>query len=378
MDEYSSNRRRVWGLIVKDIEMKKIAFCKFAGLANGGTQKYLQTIALLYKKYNHSIDFFYTNSAPPLDTAFVHPENSPDRINLLKQNNINLIPITVEYKTLKKWINSDFEKLFNQSDYHCLVTANDGREEYPYNILNDIPIIHTIHGVLSYDKPNIKKSVLLCKWQANKWLENGGNPNKLEIIPGLVYVPDTWTVSFRERYKIPNDAFVFGLHQAKGVGSTISLDAFSKIKNPNIYYAILGGSDIHRQYCKQNSIQNVIFMESTSSVDEIHDFLDGIDVYAHCRIDGEVCSASITEAMYHKKPIISFIGDGSNLGHVEQIEGCGKMTYSAEEYFHEMMLLQNKNYYQEMADKVWQKYNSTYHYKKVEQKFLELIGNPLI
>ena len=355
----------------------KIAFCKFAGLANGGTEKYLQTIAMLYKQNNHEVDYFYTNAAPILDSNFIHPDNHPDRIELLKSKNINLIPVRVGANSGIKWIDTDFYDLFSERNYDVLVTAGNGRREYPYNELQNIPIIHTIHGIHVFNQPNVKKSVLLCKWQADKWIKNGGDIKKIEVIPGIVYVPDKWTISFREKHGIPKDAFVFGLHQAKGVGSTIALEAFSKTKNKNMYYVILGGSDNHREYCRQNSIQNVIFVDPTSSVDEIHDFLDSIDVYAHCRVDGEVCSASITEAMYNKKPIISFIGDGTNLGHVEQIEGCGKMTYSAEEYFNEMTQLQNKNYYEEMAEKVWQKYSSTYCYKKVEQKFLNLIGEDL-
>lgn len=353
----------------------RIAFTKFAGLANSGTEKYLQTIALLYKKYDNFIDFFYTNAAPILNSGFVSPDNNQNRINLLKEKGINLIPVKIDCRSNSGdiWFNNNFHDFFKESDYDLLVTAGDGRGEYPYTELNNVPIIHTVHGTHAFNKHNIKKSVLLCKWQANKWLANGGDQTKLEIIPGIVYVPEKWTISFRKRHSIPDDAFVYGLHQAKGVGSLVALQAFSRIQKSNTYYAILGGSETHRQYCQNNNIKNVIFLDHTSSVDEIHDFLDGIDVYAHCRIDGEVCSASITEAMYHKKPIISFIGDGSNLGHVEQIEDCGKMTYSVDEYEKEMIALQNKNYYEEMSSKVFEKYNSTYSYKIVEQKFLELI-----
>jgi len=188
-----------------------------------------------------------------------------------------------------------------------------------------------------------------------------------------VTVPATWTKTFREKNGIPADAFVYGLHQGKGVGSLVSLQAFSSLVKSNCYCAFLGGSEIHRQYCRDNNIKNVIFVDATSSVNDIHDFLDGIDVFAHCRVDGEVCSAAIIESMYHEKPIISYIGDGTNLGHVEQIKGCGTMTHSVEEYAQEMIKLQDKNYYSDMSGRIRDKYRAVYDSKIVEKKLLQLI-----
>ena len=77
--------------------------------------------------------------------------------------------------------------------------------------------------------------------------------------------------------------------------------------------------------------------------------------------------------MFHSKPIISFIGDGTNLGHLEQVENCGKMTYSVSEYSEEMIRLQDKNYYKEMSILVENKYKDSYDYKLVESELLNLI-----
>ena len=68
----------------------KIAFCKFAGMANGGVEKYLQTIAILYKKNGHDIDYFYTNAAPLTNTDWIHPDNDINRIKLLESGSIGL------------------------------------------------------------------------------------------------------------------------------------------------------------------------------------------------------------------------------------------------------------------------------------------------
>ena len=40
----------------------KIAFIKFGGMANGGTEKYLQTIASYLPKDEFEVDFFYCDS----------------------------------------------------------------------------------------------------------------------------------------------------------------------------------------------------------------------------------------------------------------------------------------------------------------------------
>jgi glycosyltransferase involved in cell wall biosynthesis len=350
----------------------KIVFIKFAGMASGGTEKYLQSLAILYKQNAHDVDYYYTNAAP-ITSGWVHPDNDDNRINLLKSKNINILPVYVGYRHGNMWHETNFFDVFKKNNYDILVTAGDGSAEFPYTEIKDIPIIHTIHGEHVFNQVNIKKSVLLCKWQSNKWLNNGGDIKKLEIIPSYVPVPETWSTSFRKKYKIPEDAFVFGFHQRNDnqIASNVSLTCFKQITIPNTYFCVLGGSDVHRNFVTENKIQNVIFIDHTSNVDEIHEFLDGIDVYAHCRNDGEVCSAAIIEAMYHGKPIIS--APGMNMGHEEQLDSCGKLAYSLEEYHSEMIKMLNKNYYNELKEKTKIKYKNTYDYKLIENKFKELL-----
>ena len=46
------------------MEKIKVAFIKFGGMANGGTEKYLQTIAAHLPKDEFDVDFFYCDAAP--------------------------------------------------------------------------------------------------------------------------------------------------------------------------------------------------------------------------------------------------------------------------------------------------------------------------
>lgn len=354
----------------------KIAFCKYSGLAAGGTEKYLQSLALLYSKTGHQIDYYYTDATPIEGTDWKHPDTCPVRMKLLKSAGINTRFVQVQKRghaaSGSEWVGTNFFDLFNEKDYDFLVTAGDGRAEFPYTHLKRIPIIHTIHGWHAYNAPNIHKSVLLCRWQADKWLANGGDATKLQIIPPLVPIP-TFTPGFRKSHNIPSSAVVLGLHQAPGVPSLVSFEAFANIKSDNLYYVVLGGDEQHRSFCQSRDIKNVIFIPLESDAQKVHSFLSEIDIYAHCRHDGEVCSASLIEAMAHGKPIISHVGNGTNLGHLEQIEGIGKVTSNAKEYADEIQLLLDPEYRTKMSERSKQKYLSKYATDVVENQILGLL-----
>ena len=132
----------------------------------------------------------------------------------------------------------------------------------------------------------------------------------------------------------------------------------------------MGGAKRHRQLAKSTGCPNIKIVEFSSSPDMIHRFLETIDVFAHARSDGEVCSAAIIEALYHGKPVISH--PALNMGHADQIEGCGKMVHTHEEYVKEMAAFEeNPNYLLEMSLKARKKYNGNYRYETVKDKILD-------
>lgn len=349
----------------------RIAFCKFAGLANGGTEKYLQTIAIEYKARGADVDYYYTNPAPFTGTSWRHPDNDDNRKSLVESYGINTIKINVNLRDNSNWVGTNFFDKFIESDYDLLVTAGDGRPEFPYWALHRIPIIHTVHGTHVHNKQNIT-SILLCDWQSSSWLKNGGDRNKLKVIPPIIKIPDSWPKHFREQLNIPDDAFVCGLHQAAGVGVVDSLAAFYLSQSPNDWFVILGGSDVHRQFCSEHKIRNVIFIPATSDQNIIHGFLDCIDVYAHCRGDGEVCSASIIEAMAHGKPVVSIYGSGPNFGHVSQLDGCGLVADSVDDYANKLRMLHSLSCRGEFADKIRERYNTVYKHSVVSDKLWQV------
>jgi glycosyltransferase involved in cell wall biosynthesis len=360
--------------------MINVAFIKFAGLASGGTEKYLQSLACLLPKEKYKVDYFFTNNAPrSMETDFIHPDNDPYRKALLEQSGIKTIPIHIETMDIQRpstWNGTNFWEIFKESDYDLIQTARGGYPEYPFTLINNCPIIDSIHGFEAEDKQNIKKAILLCDWQAKKWVSNGGNIRKVEIVPSIVKVPEKRSSKIREKLNIPEDAFIYGFHQASrpDIYSHISIQAYSTIENQNTHFILLGGCAKHIELAQRLGIKNIHFIKFTSSVESIHDFISGIDVYTHSRSDGEVCSASIIEAMYHGKPVISH--PGLNMGHLEQISDCGKMTYSIEEYSKEMkMLKDNKDYYLEKSEKTLTKYKNKYDYKIIEKDIINIYNS---
>lgn len=354
----------------------KIACLKFAGLAAGGTEKYLQTLACILKR-EHEVDYYYTNNAPRIGTSWKHPDHSEERRRFVESHGIKTIPIHVGAydETNKSWIDSNIWDVFDSSKYDVIQTARYGFREFPYTDIRGVRIIDSIHGDMSDNTPS-EKSILLCKWQADRWIKSGGDAKKICIIPTVVYVPEKKPSIVRERLGIPKHAFVYGFHQRNddGIFSPVSLAAYSQVQDENTYFIILGGSIKHRHLATELKLKNVVFVDFAAKVEDIHDFLGALDVYAHARSDGEVCSAAIIEAMYHGLPVITHVAQ--NMGHAEQVEGCGKMCWSMDEYVDEMKKLkQDKPYLAEKKAATIKQYQKKYCYKIIENKLLDIYTN---
>ena len=359
--------------------MKKVAFIKFAGLAASGVEKYLQTLAILLDKNLYEVDYFYTNAARFINSGFVHPDNSDERRIIMEQAGVNLIPIHVDHKVGNvepyEWIGTNLWEFFDENRYDVLTTGRCGYPEYPFNIINKVKIIDTIHSFTgSGDKSNTVKAILLCKWAADKWIASGGDSRKVEIIPSIVHIPESLpTDDLREQLNIPRDAFVYGFHQGtrSDMFHPMALNAFSKVQNKNNYFVIMGGDPQYQRYAKDLGLQNILFINASSNVKNIHRFLNTINVFAHSRADGEVCSACIVEALAHSKPVLSH--PALNMGHVEQIGDCGVVTDSLDRYVAEMQNLeQSKDYYTEKSNLANQQYETKYNYKRVEQQIKDV------
>jgi glycosyltransferase involved in cell wall biosynthesis len=344
----------------------RIAFIKTAGLSSGGGERYLQTIAAFMAERGHSVDYFYTNNAPSEGTDWRHPPNDPMRKQYIESFGINTIPVHVDLISNSMWYGTDLFSKFNENDYDLVVSARGGYPEYPFTHITKTPIVDTVHGVHVHKQDNIVKYILLCQWQAKKWIHNGGDISKLHIIPSIVFIPPQQNDDFRKDFGIGDSEYVYGFHQRNdsGLFSTIPLDAFSRIQDS--HFILLGGCDKYKQYAKDRNIKNVHFLNHTSDTEVIHKFLRTINCYTHAKPFGEVCSACIIEAMSHGLPLISHPSDVDQ-GHVEMLSGCGKIANSIEEYTDEMIRLRNDDAYRNTSSlAVLQKYKDKYEYTTVK------------
>ena len=355
----------------------KIAFIKFGGMANGGTEKYLQTIAAHLPKDEFDVDFFYCDAAPYIGSDFKHLDTDASRVEYTKSHGVNLIKFDVEFKDVTKpthdWVNTDFWEHFNEENYDVIQTGRSGHPEYPFTMINKTPIIDSIHlAGMGEDKANVYKTVLISEEQKSKWIAAGGDSSRGEIIPVPVEIPDYNQSSYLEEFGW-KDKFVFGMHQRNDmhIFSSIPLEAYEEIQNDDTAFLILGGCSNYRKQAKDYKLKNVKFLDTTSDISLIHKFLNTLNVYAHGRSDGEQCSSSIIEGMSHSLPMISHTA--ASMGQKEQIGNAGKVVEGYEDYANEMnKLMHDKKYYAQCVYNCNKRYKQIYNVPSIISKFIKL------
>ena len=357
--------------------MIKVAFIKFGGMANGGTEKYLQTIAAHLPKDEFKVDFFYCDAAPYIGSDFKHLDTDESRVEYTKSHGVNLIKFDVEFKDVTKpthdWVNTDFWKHFNEEDYDVIQTGRSGHPEYPFTMINKTPIIDSIHlAGMGENKANVYKTVLISEEQKIRWINAGGASDKAIIIPVPVEVPEYGDESYREEYGWENKC-VFGMHQRvdNHIFSPIPLEAYDEVQTDDTAFLILGGSINYQKQAKDMGLKNVRFLDSTSDINVIHKFLNTLNVYAHGRSDGEQCSSSIIEGLSHSLPMISHTAP--SVGQIEQIGDAGKVVNDYEEYAQVMeQLMTDIKYYNQCSQNAASRYKSVYNVDVILNKFISL------
>jgi len=357
----------------------KVAFIKFGGMANGGTEKYLQTIAANLPKDIFEVDFFYCDAAPYIGSDYKHIDTCPSRVKYCEDHNINLVKFTVEFKDVTKsthdWVNTNFWEVFNENDYDVIQTGRSGHPEYPFCMIHNTPIVDSIHlAGMAERKENVVMTVLVSDEQKQRWIAAGGDSNRCMVIPVPVEVPHETKdeQSYCEEFGLKNK-FVFGMHQRndKNIFSPILLEAYDEIESDDTAFLILGGSSNYRKQAKDLGLNNVHFLDTTSDVNLIHKFLNTLNVYSHGRSDGEQCSSSIIEGLSHSLPVISH--SAPSMGQVAQIGDAGKVVNTYDEYADVMRdLLSDDKYYKQCSENAAKRYNMIYNVDSIIEKFIEL------
>ena len=357
--------------------MIKIAFIKFGGMAIGGTEKVLQTIAAELPKDEVVVDYFYCDAAPYIGSDFKHIDTDPSRVEYVKEHGVNTIKFNVEFKDVTKsthdWINTDFWDYFDENNYDIIQTGRSGHPEYPFHMINKTPIVDSIHlSGMAENKANSLKTVLISNEQRQRWIASGGPVERAVTIPNPLKIPDVGSINYREEFGW-QDKFIFGLHQRRdnNIFSPIPLEAYDEIETDDTAFLLLGGSENYQKQAKDLGLKNFKYLPTTGELEPIHKFLNTLDVYAHGRSDGEQCSCAIIEAMSHSLPVISHTAP--SMGQAEQIDNAGKVVDNYEQYSNVMIdMLYNKNYYDRCVSNSKKRYEDVYKLDTVIKKYIEI------
>ena len=357
----------------------KVAFVKFGGLSAGGTERFLQNLAVGLPKEKFKVDYYYCDSAPYIGSDYRHKDTDPYRKKFVEESNVNLIKVDVGFKNLTvpthDWVETNFWNLFDENEYDVVISGRAGHPEYPFYMMEKVPLINilTLNAGIDNQK-NIYKNIHLSEWSGNLWKSQGGDPSKLEI-QGIIQKMEEVSDNFRKEYNLENK-FVYGFHQrdSEHISSIIPLQSYKNIESENTAFLLLGGSQVHLDVAKDLKLKNFYHIQHSGNAKVIHKFLNTLDVFSHGRSDGETFGTVFVEAMYHKKPCLSHTATSN--GHIEIIGDCGKVVDDVNSYSKEMIKLKDdRDYYDKLSSNAYQRYNNFYSYNAGIKKFVNILDS---
>ena len=363
--------------------MKNIAFIKFGGLSSGGTEVSFQNVAIsLSKKYN--VDYLYCDSAPYIGSDWIHPDTDMFRKKIMEESDVKLKKFVVEYKDvttrIHRWINTDFWKIFDEKKYDLIFFTNAGAPEYPYIEILDTPLINiiTVNGGV-FDQDNLYKTILISNDSSKVWIKQGGNKNKLIVIPLCREEIKKTKNNFKKDLSI-NQKFIFGFHQREDdkIFSEVPLKAYKRIENESNHFLLLGGSKLYSKQCKDLNINNFTQLDFSSDTKIIDKFLNSLNVFCHGRKHGETMGLVLTEAMRYGIPVISHKAESN--AQVEVIGNAGKV-YSKKNIFQYSNFMKklenNSSFYKEISNNAIKRYENVYSTHIILKKYEKMIQSLL-
>ena len=213
----------------------------------------------------------------------------------------------------------------------------------------------------------------------DSWISAGGDPDKGIVFPLISDLPEKTNNNLKEVLGIPQDAFVYGLHQRAndGIYSPVALNAFSKLNDENSWFILMGGSSEYSKQAKTLGIKNFIQLEYSGDLSKLDLFLNTLDVYAHARADGETFGLAIAEAMSYGLPVISHTAPA--MGHVHTIRSAGFVCNSEEEYLNIMKKYKNNedNVYINCSQAAIKIYKEDYDVNSIVNKITQIYRETL-
>ena len=109
----------------------------------------------------------------------------------MQNSQVRLVKFSVGAKNVTiethDWIGHDFWKYFNENDFDIIQTGRSGHPEYPFTLINDTPIVDSLHlPDHAENKSNVRKTVLVSHEQKEIWASLGGNSNRCAVVPNAI------------------------------------------------------------------------------------------------------------------------------------------------------------------------------------------------
>jgi hypothetical protein len=154
-----------------------------------------------------------------------------------------------------------------------------------------------VHSVFQFKQPHGDVYAYISKWLSNKM---GGD---MPYVPYMVDIlKHDHSMNYREYLNIPKDATVFGYY---GGPQSFNLE-FAKnavidvaTKNKNVYFIFMN-SDV---FC--TGLDNVLFLQSSISIEDKIGFINTCDACIHARNGGESFGLTVAEFSIKNKPVIT-------------------------------------------------------------------------
>jgi glycosyltransferase involved in cell wall biosynthesis len=365
-------------------DRKNIAFIGVSFLGVGGVEKTVQQIAIELAREGHNIDFFYTRSTYYPRTERNYPGENAVRKKLVEDAGINTIPVECGWVEGIKddWNETNLFDLFKPENYDLVIGSHKGEASWPFYIIKGPKIIEISHGT-AYDTGASNYAdgyALITKYQIPLWENAGGDMSKTRVVPHLMIIDEPEKKNDRERWGLPEDKLLFGFHQAarKGLHSPIPLAAYAEIESDENYFVLLGGGEEWKVQADELGIKNFLQLPLVSSSEEINSLLSCLDVYTHGRMDGEVSSTAILEAMANGLPIVTHRSIYNN-GHLTQIDGCACLcAQNSEEYAIAMRYFENnKSVREEVGRLIKEKYENEFSYSTCRDLLVDFVNDVL-
>ena len=348
----------------------KVAFIMPEGLSTGGTERFMQTIAANLPQDKYEVDYYYT---PPV---------AQHRYQYMVDHKINLVKYKGDYHTKWRYIcvrDTDFWNVY-KGGYDLIQL---GRCGYPDDIIagiKDTPIIDSVHWVAGVcNAYNISRVMHISKFSRDMWIRKGGDAKRVEMISLPLFLPGFTFTDIRASLGLEPDRFLFGFHQADrdDIFSEIPLKAYKEIEDDTNAFVLCNGSKRYREQAKSLGLKNIYFYDYLKDDDEFYSVIKSLDVYAHGRLDGELNSAAIAEAISFGLPIVTHPSDAFN-GHLEIVTDNGFVAKDYKEYAGYMKRLQeDKVLWKKCSDASYRIKNEKYDFDVQMERIIEIYDSVL-